>query len=73
MFRWLVALATLNTISTISYVNAEITSSPASSSSLSIGQEQDELHEMLNTEKVLIDTLRHYIETQEHRLSFLKR
>ncbi|XP_065357436.1 prolyl 4-hydroxylase subunit alpha-1 [Calliphora vicina] len=80
MFRWLViiattllALATLNTISTISYVNAEITSSPASSSSsLSIGQEQDELHEMLNTEKVLIDTLRHYIETQEHRLNFLK-
>ncbi|KNC20777.1 hypothetical protein FF38_00113 [Lucilia cuprina] len=65
-------LATLNIISPISScVNAEVTSS--SSSSLSIGQEQDELYEMLNTEKVLIDTLRHYIETQENKLNFLKR
>ncbi|XP_037812164.1 prolyl 4-hydroxylase subunit alpha-2 [Lucilia sericata] len=77
--RWFViiatttlTLATFNIISPISSscVNAEVTSSSAS---LTIGQEQDELHEMLNTEKVLIDTLRHYIETQENKLNFLKR
>ncbi|TMW47308.1 hypothetical protein DOY81_007618 [Sarcophaga bullata] len=37
-----------------------------------IVQEQDELYEMLNTEKVLINTLRHFIESQEQKLDFLK-
>lgn len=56
----------------LSSANAEISSS-TSWSSLSVGQEQNDLQEMLKTEKHIIDTLRRYIESQELKLNSLKR
>lgn len=56
----------------LSSANAEFSSS-TSWSSLSVGQEQNDLQEMLKTEKHIIDTLRRYIESQELKLNSLKR
>lgn len=38
-----------------------------------IRQAQDELYEMLNIEKLLFNTLRHFITSQEQKLAFVKR
>lgn len=69
---FLIIFLTLSNISHLSWVNAEITSS-SSLSPLTTGQEQNELQEMLKTEKHIIDTLRLYIKEQEFQLKSLKR